>query len=80
MTVNTENKRNGIGYCECHGHLMMDGTDFSAAREHHRRGVDVDLLRSALSDLSAAGDEAVIEFSDMTDISVTAATDSAFPC
>ena len=55
MAVNTENKRNGIGYCECHGHLMMDGADFSAARERHRRGVDVDALRSALNDLSVVG-------------------------
>lgn len=40
---------------ECHGHLMMDGTDFAAARKRHRNGVDADALRAVLSALSEAG-------------------------
>lgn len=40
---------------ECHGHLMMDGADFSSARERHRNGVDEPALRAALSALRDAG-------------------------
>lgn len=57
MTDETENKKRRIErrYCECHGHLMMDGADFSAARNRHKNGADTAALRAALSDLSAAG-------------------------
>ena len=40
---------------ECHGHLMMDGADFAAARERHSNGVDTDALRTSLDALRAAG-------------------------
>ena len=43
------------GIYECHGHLMMDGTDFSSARERHRNGVDTASLRAALNELASAG-------------------------
>lgn len=42
---------------ECHGHLMMDGEDFKAARERHRHGVDETRLRQELSALRDAGVE-----------------------
>lgn len=40
---------------ECHGHLMMDGEDFTAARNRHRKGVDTEALRRSLSALRDAG-------------------------
>ena len=40
---------------ECHGHIMMDGADFSAARERHRHGVDRTAVESALAALRKAG-------------------------
>ena len=43
------------GLYECHGHLMMDGTDFSNAKMRHASGVDYDSLRQNLSDLQSAG-------------------------
>ncbi len=42
-------------YYECHGHLMMDGKDFAAARIRHKNGVDDSVLRSALCSLKNAG-------------------------
>lgn len=41
--------------CECHGHLMMDGADFTAARRRHAGGVDLAALRENLRALQAAG-------------------------
>ena len=46
---------------ECHGHIMMDGADFSAARERHRYGVDRPAVESALAALRDAG---VVYFRD----------------
>ena len=43
------------GLYECHGHLMMDGTDFSNAKKRHATGVDYDSLRQNLSALRDAG-------------------------
>ena len=43
------------GLYECHGHLMMDGTDFSNAKKRHAAGVDFGSLRENLSALQAAG-------------------------
>ena len=40
---------------ECHGHLMMDGEDFTSARNRHRKGVDTEALRRSLSALRDAG-------------------------
>ena len=40
---------------ECHGHLMMDGEDFTAARNRHRKDVDTEALRRSLSALRDAG-------------------------
>ena len=40
---------------ECHGHLMMDGTDFSAARDRNRYCVDGEALRLALTAIRDAG-------------------------
>lgn len=43
------------GLYECHGHTMMDGADFSAARERHRHGVDRAAVENALAALQKAG-------------------------
>lgn len=43
------------GLYECHGHIMMDGADFSAARERHRHGVDRSAVESGLAALQRAG-------------------------
>ena len=43
------------GLYECHGHIMMDGADFSAARERHRHGADRAAVESALAALREAG-------------------------
>lgn len=43
------------GLYECHGHLMMDGTDFSNAKKRHAAGVDMNSLRENLSALRDAG-------------------------
>lgn len=48
-------------YYECHGHSLMDGADFRAARERHRRGVDESVVRAQLTALRAAG---VVYFRD----------------
>lgn len=40
---------------ECHGHLMMDGKNFTIARSRHRDGVDIDALRLSLESLRNAG-------------------------
>ena len=48
-------------YYECHGHSLMDGADFRAARERHRHGVDVSAVRAQLDALRAAG---VVYFRD----------------
>lgn len=40
---------------ECHGHLMMDGADFAAARRRHSGGIDFAALRENLRALQAAG-------------------------
>lgn len=40
---------------ECHGHLMMDGADFSGARKRHAHGVDRESLRQNLAALRDAG-------------------------
>ena len=42
-------------FFECHGHLMMDGTDFTNAKERHSAGVDYDSLRQNLAALRDAG-------------------------
>ncbi|MBR4928691.1 MAG: amidohydrolase family protein [Oscillospiraceae bacterium] len=44
-----------ISSYECHGHLMMDGTDLASARKRHRNGVDTEALRVSLDALRAAG-------------------------
>ena len=44
-----------ISSYECHGHLMMDGTDFVSSRKRHRNGVDTEALRASLGALRAAG-------------------------
>ena len=40
---------------ECHGHALMDGTDYCTARRRHASGVDVDAVRESLSALQQAG-------------------------
>ena len=40
---------------ECHGHIMMDGEDFSRARERHGSGVDRSAVECALAALQEAG-------------------------
>lgn len=53
--IYTENKAAERRSYECHGHLMMDGTDFSAARKRHEKSVDAGALRKALGELKSAG-------------------------
>jgi len=43
------------GKFECHGHLMMDGADFAAARKRHQSGVDMTAVHAALSALRSHG-------------------------
>ena len=40
---------------ECHGHALMDGADFRAARARHLGGVDETAVRACLEALQAAG-------------------------
>ena len=40
---------------ECHGHALMDGADFRAARARHLGGVDEAAVRACLEALQAAG-------------------------
>lgn len=40
---------------ECHGHTLMDGTDFRTARDRHKNGVDVPAVRAALDALRQSG-------------------------
>ena len=40
---------------ECHGHLMMDGTEYAAARAHHENGPDREKLKTELAALRSAG-------------------------
>ena len=40
---------------ECHGHLLMDGTEYSAARARHENGPVRAILESELADLQKAG-------------------------
>ncbi len=40
---------------ECHGHIMMDGADYRAAKSRHRNGADRDRLREVFSMLSESG-------------------------
>ena len=43
------------GLFECHGHLMMDGADFSAARRRHAAGVVLSEVKESLTALRDAG-------------------------
>ena len=40
---------------ECHGHILMDGEDFKAARARHKDAVRQDLVRAELTALKEAG-------------------------
>ena len=40
---------------ECHGHLLMDGTEYTAARARHEHGPDEGIVRAELADLQKAG-------------------------
>ncbi len=40
---------------ECHGHVMMDGADFAAARRRHANGVDLSAVKETLAALQHAG-------------------------
>ena len=42
-------------YAECHGHVMMDGADYTAARHCHEHGVNMDVVRAELAALRSAG-------------------------
>ncbi len=46
---------------ECHGHIMMDGIDFTQARIRHENAVDTDRVKRELKALSDAG---VVYFRD----------------
>ena len=43
------------GGFECHGHMLLDGADFAAARARHSDGPDDAALRAQLAALRAAG-------------------------
>lgn len=45
----------GISLFECHGHIMMNGEDFSSAKLRHKTGVDENAVREELSRLRDAG-------------------------
>lgn len=40
---------------ECHGHIMMDGTEYAAGRRRHENGPDRAAVTAALTALQAAG-------------------------
>lgn len=46
---------------ECHGHMMMDGADFSSAKKRHSESVDIDVVREELLNLKQSG---VVYFRD----------------
>lgn len=57
---------------ECHGHIMMDGADFAAARTRHRDGADEAAVRAALSALREAGVEYFRDGGDALGVSLLA--------
>ncbi len=44
-----------MSYCECHGHIFMDGHNFPAALTMHKSGVIRDVIDQRLRALAAAG-------------------------
>ncbi|MBR3276435.1 MAG: amidohydrolase family protein [Eubacterium sp.] len=40
---------------ECHGHLLMDGTDYAKARKRHEKGPDEEIIRAELAALKQTG-------------------------
>ena len=41
--------------CECHGHIFMDGADFSRARDRHKSAPDLADIRAHLAAYQARG-------------------------
>ena len=46
---------------ECHGHLMMDGSDYAAAKKNHEKAVNIESIRRELKALQEHG---VVYFRD----------------
>ena len=40
---------------ECHGHLLMDGSDYAKAKKRHENGPDETIIRAELAALEKAG-------------------------
>ena len=57
---------------ECHGHALMDGADFRAARDRHKRGVDEPAVRACLTALQGAGVGYVRDGGDALGVSLRA--------
>lgn len=58
---------------ECHGHLMMDGADFSAARNRHKNGVDLSAVKETLLVLQRTGIRYFRDGGDALGVSAAAA-------
>ena len=57
---------------ECHGHALMDGADFRAARDRHANGVDLPAVRACLEKLRDAGVGYVRDGGDNLGVSLAA--------
>ena len=57
---------------ECHGHALMDGADFRAARDRHANGVDLPAVRACLAKLQGAGVGYVRDGGDNLGVSLAA--------
>ena len=57
---------------ECHGHALMDGADFRAARDRHANGVDLPAVRACLAKLRDAGVGYVRDGGDNLGVSLAA--------
>ena len=59
---------------ECHGHALMDGTDFRTARDRHKNGVDEEAVRACLAAARDAGVGYVRDGGDALGVSLCART------
>ena len=57
---------------ECHGHALMDGSDFRTARDRHKNGVDESAVRACLAAMQNAGVGYVRDGGDALGVSLRA--------
>jgi hypothetical protein len=57
---------------ECHGHALMDGADFRAARDRHKGGVEESAVRACLAALQCVGVGYVRDGGDALGVSLRA--------